>query len=456
MGKNDTFGGTVTFGGGGSFTFGGTYSTVNTATTTSTNASLDGTATSDTASISSFMSDSDRPRKVSTEPMDSCGNTISTIGEWRFPRRFCHKICESGWFAWVILLIILLNTVLLVIQTDSELSENYGFYLSIIDNVFLGIYTFEFILKLITYRTSFFKSGWNNFDAIIVVTSFLDWTQYFAISTISLDGFDPKIFRLLRVFKTVRALRALRALRTLSFLKNLQMIVSTIIKSISALGAISILVFIVIYIFAIIGRTLFAAYLPARFGSFGDAVMSLLQLITLDDWFDFVDDLRPYSGVAIPYLLAYILLQTFILINLFSAVIVDNLEASLQKMTAAREERKRKRRKKKLAKAATQRLKETEQHMTLSLGGSRASLSGSFGGSDLEATEKETADVTQRLEDTKAKITGEAAGITGPETPSKAAKKKMSIHDVEKEAEKELRKKEKLASSLGGTSSVSG
>ncbi|GKT14264.1 Cation channel sperm-associated protein 1 like protein, partial [Aduncisulcus paluster] len=86
----------------------------------------------------------------------------------------------------------------------------------------------------------------------------------------------------------------------------------------------------------------------------------------------------------------------------------------------------------------------------------RASLSGSFGGSDLEATEKETADVTQRLEDTKAKITGEAAGITGPETPSKAAKKKMSIHDVEKEAEKELRKKEKLASSLGGTSSVSG
>ena len=109
------------------------------------------------------------------------------------------------------LCIILLNTVAIALQTDAKttaeigtalvdrfkflISLRTGFYLSICDTVFLGIYLFELSLKVFAQRTDFFTKGWNWFgmcfvasfpshnrsfhttyllDLIIVLLSFLD------------------------------------------------------------------------------------------------------------------------------------------------------------------------------------------------------------------------------------------------------------------------------------------
>lgn len=141
-----------------------------------------------------------------------------------------------------------------------------------------------------------------------------------------------------------RAFRALRVLRTISFLENLQNVVNTLLKSIPAMGSITLLLVLVMYIFAIVGVHLYRDIYPERFGSIFIAIFSLFQLITLDDWFEFCDDVEDKDGgeSMVAYLMIFIILETFIFVNLFIAVIVNNLQAS-----QAQNSRKRKVKKKK-------------------------------------------------------------------------------------------------------------
>ena len=94
-------------------------------------------------------------------------------------------------------------------------------------------------------------------------------------------------------------------------------------------------------IFAIIGIAQYGEILPARFGNIWRALASLFQLITLDDWFTFYDEARSEDPNIIYFLIVYIIFETFILVNLFVAVIVSNLEESQKKNAKARRARKR-------------------------------------------------------------------------------------------------------------------
>eukprot|EP00002_Diphylleia_rotans_P007015 TRINITY_DN1649_c0_g1_i2.p1 TRINITY_DN1649_c0_g1~~TRINITY_DN1649_c0_g1_i2.p1 ORF type:complete len:289 (+),score=40.62 TRINITY_DN1649_c0_g1_i2:152-1018(+) len=204
------------------------------------------------------------------------------IMQWSPLRQYFLKIVESSKFNNTILFVIMLNTIIIAIQTDKATEIKAGWYLSFVDNIFLGIYFTELLIKAFVFRSNYFKSGWNTFDFVIVLTSFVDWLR-FGLATAA--SFNPKIFRLLRVFRAVRALRGLRALRAVSFLQSLQIIVSTLLKSIPALSSIVMLLFLILFIFAVIGRNLYGDVVPENFGSIWTALFSLFSVMTLDDWF---------------------------------------------------------------------------------------------------------------------------------------------------------------------------
>ena len=271
-------------------------------------------------------------------------------------RDYVFKLVTHSFFNNGILVVILINTFLIALQTESYFSLRFSWYFSFIDSVLLGIYMVELVLKLYALRYAFFKSGWNNFDAFIVGTSVVEYGSLYVFQYSS-STFDPKIFRLLRVFRAFRALRALRVLRTISFLKNLQVIVNTLLRSIPAMGSIILLLVLVLYIFAIMGVFFLGKVYPERFGNLGMAIFSLFQLITLDDWFAFYDTVAARTpdgraGWMLAYLTTFIVLETFIFINLFIAVIVNNMEVQQQMQHEARvlhggARRRRKRKKKK-------------------------------------------------------------------------------------------------------------
>ena len=60
---------------------------------------------------------------------------------------------------------------------------------------------------------------------------------------------------------------------------------TTCLQSVQSMGAITMLISLFLYMFAVIGRGLYAKVDPERFGNLGNAMLTLFQLLTLDDWF---------------------------------------------------------------------------------------------------------------------------------------------------------------------------
>ncbi|XP_064402554.1 cation channel sperm-associated protein 1-like [Halichondria panicea] len=241
-------------------------------------------------------------------------------------RKFCYALVESSWFSSTILVVILINTVFIGIQTSEEIVARSEWYLTLMDQLFLSVYIIELSLKLNAWRFLYFKTYWNVFDFTIVATSGVDFLIPLINQNIAI--FDTEAFNALRVFRALKALKALRVIRTIRFMKNLQVIVTTVLQSIPALGSIIIIISLVLYIFAVIGRGLYGGVDPDRFGNIAQACFTLFQLMTLDDWFVMYSNIRdnhPEHQHILAYLLLFILIETFIFINLFVAVIVDNL-----------------------------------------------------------------------------------------------------------------------------------
>lgn len=269
-------------------------------------------------------------------------NIKSNMGKWDTFRQDAFELTQTPAFNIIILLVILANSVTLAMQTSLSLTKTYGYYFDLLDSVFLGVYLYECILKLYAWRWEYFKSGWNCFDFFIVFSSVIAWILPEVINVSLGDSFDSKIFRLLRLFRAVRAIRSLRVIRTISFLRSLQVIVSTVIKSIPAVANIVMLIMLAMYIYAVIGTSSFREYDQRRFGSIGQTLFRLFQLLTFDSWTAFYHDNPDAPGIYF-FILTFIILENFILLNLLTAVIVNNLQSSRERsQRTAREEKRKK------------------------------------------------------------------------------------------------------------------
>ncbi|CAH1792478.1 unnamed protein product [Owenia fusiformis] len=254
-----------------------------------------------------------------------------------------YQLVESRFFSTFILGIIMLNTGILVAQTWEEVAVRCGWYFSALDNAFLGAYIMEFVLKVYAYRKLYFKDGWNILDFSIVIFNCIDFILPLVL--INVTGFNAAaLFRLLRIFKAIRAVRALRVLRTIRFLSNLQVIMATCLQSVQSMGAIIMLILLFMYIFAVVGRGLYGHLDPERFGNLGVAFFTLFQLMTLDDWFYIYSDVTnrdPNAVHIIFYLMLYIVMEYFIFLNLFVAVLVDNFQLTLEAANEAKKHKKK-------------------------------------------------------------------------------------------------------------------
>ncbi|KAL0216535.1 hypothetical protein P9112_008719 [Eukaryota sp. TZLM1-RC] len=284
---------------------------------------------------------------MSTSSVKSIRTDPRKYSQWSSFRRFCHQIVEHRHFSNIILLIIFLNTIIITLQTSIDQQIAFGFWFDLLDAIFLGIYLAEAFIKLYVWRGQYFSSGWNLFDFFIILVSVASWIQ---LGT-STEGTNLTILRLVRVFRAIRALRALRSARVVNFFSSLRIMVSLVLKSLPALGSIAFLLGILLFIFAIIGTELYRDIQPFGFGSLGATAFTLFQFLTLDDWFEHYEEVQDEDtrGMVI-FCILFILVETFVLINLFVAVIVNNLEASQKVSAIHRKKSKEKKRLKKLRK----------------------------------------------------------------------------------------------------------
>lgn len=144
------------------------------------------------------------------------------LAQWSSRRHQLAGVVESKWFDSCIGLVIVINSIVLVMETDERAScedpESLAcaekiFVYAVLNTAFLIIYSVELTLKLWIYRRSFWQSQWNLFDFAIVVLSWLSEVLGGVLPAISV----ARIFRAVRLAKVFRVLMVYKELYLIIF-----------------------------------------------------------------------------------------------------------------------------------------------------------------------------------------------------------------------------------------------
>ena len=176
-------------------------------------------------------------------------------------KRKLKKLVEGRSFDLMIMSLILFNAVILGLLSIPEMSIYEGI-LFLLDRLCLAIFIAEILMKICAYGRSFFRSGWNLFDFIIIALSALPLTSYFI------------------ALRTFRLFLLLRYANRCARLKQVLGIFLGLLPSFAAMLAVLIVFF---YVFAIIAVSLFGGIF-IEFSSLGSSLFALLQVFTLDGW----------------------------------------------------------------------------------------------------------------------------------------------------------------------------
>ena len=232
-------------------------------------------------------------------------------------------VVASKTFDWVITGVILLQAIVLALEAtpqmhsfgrEGELLEARIF--SLTQALVVTVFIIEASLRL-TARypkpLSYFRDGWNCFDFAIIILSLMPFTGGF--STVA------RLVRLLRITRLITKSTELRA------------IVSTLVRSIPSIFNILILLSILFFIYAIVGYHLFSNVDPQHWSSFPTSATTLFQIITLEGWVDVMEPIVSNLGpIYWLYFASFILVGTFIVINLFISVIVRKSEEAYEQV----------------------------------------------------------------------------------------------------------------------------
>lgn len=203
--------------------------------------------------------------------------------------------------------LIVLNAILVGIETYPSIYEPHVKLFTLVDHILLAVFTFEIILKLIAYKGTYFRSGWNVLDLIIVALSLIFISTHFV--------------------SVLRIIRVLRVLRTLSAFPSLRRLVNALFLSVPAMGSTLLLMVILFYIYGIIGTSFFGGIAPDYFGSFQISILALFQIFTLEAWASEI--FRPIfleMPLSWLYFVTFILISVFIVSNLFFGELVNNAQ----------------------------------------------------------------------------------------------------------------------------------
>jgi len=224
-----------------------------------------------------------------------------------------------------IIALILINAVLLGLETWPPAMLAAGDLIIALDQAILAVFVIEIALRLYVHRAAFWRDPWSLFDFAVVAIALLPATGQLAV---------------------LRALRVLRVLRLLTMVPSMRRVVGALLAAIPGLGSIALVLLIIYYVFAVIATNLFAATHPEWFGHLGRSLYTLFQVMTLESWSMGIS--RPvmeHFPYAWAFFIPFILVATFTMLNLFIAIIVNAMQtfneteqqAAVQAMEAARE-----------------------------------------------------------------------------------------------------------------------
>ncbi|XP_057346132.1 voltage-dependent P/Q-type calcium channel subunit alpha-1A isoform X1 [Manis pentadactyla] len=248
-------------------------------------------------------------------------------------------------FEYTIMAMIALNTVVLMMKFYGA-SVAYENALRVFNIVFTSLFSLECLLKVMAFGIlNYFRDAWNIFDFVTVLGSITD---------ILVTEFGNNFINLsfLRLFRAARLIKLLRQGYTIRIL------LWTFVQSFKALPYVCLLIAMLFFIYAIIGMQVFGNIgidvededsdedefqitEHNNFRTFFQALMLLFRSATGEAWHNIMlsclsgKPCDKNSGILTPecgnefayfYFVSFIFLCSFLMLNLFVAVIMDNFE----------------------------------------------------------------------------------------------------------------------------------
>jgi voltage-gated sodium channel len=244
----------------------------------------------------------ENPRPPAIRP----GAQTNHLLEHRHVTAFLARILADSRTEKLIIALILINAVTLGLETSPALMAAIGPVLHVIDKSLLAVFVLELAAKLVVHRLSFFKDPWNIFDFVVV-----------AIALVPASG----------PLSVLRALRVLRVLRLVTVVPSLKRVVNALLGALPGMGSIILLLGLIFYVGSVMSTKLFGASFPEQFGTLWGSAYTLFQVMTLEGWSDGV--VRPIMAqypYAWVFFIPFILLTSFMALNLFIGVVVQAMQ----------------------------------------------------------------------------------------------------------------------------------
>ena len=213
-----------------------------------------------------------------------------------------NRIFQNG-----IMVLIVVNAVMLGLETSATVTAWAGPFLTVFDQIVIAVFCVEILLRLYAHRLAFFRDPWSVFDFVVVAITLMPASESLSV---------------------LRALRILRVLRLVSAVPRLRRVVAALLRAVPGVASISALLLLVFYVFAVIATKLFSREFPDWFGTIGESMYSLFQIMTLESWS--MGIVRPVMEVypwAWAVFVTFIVLSSFTVLNLFIAIIIDSMQS---------------------------------------------------------------------------------------------------------------------------------
>jgi voltage-gated sodium channel len=259
-------------------------------------------------------------------------------------RLIARRIVDSKWFTLVIMFLIILNGLLIGVQTY----DNAPSFIRVVQLSILFIFFLEIIIRWTGRRTTeeYVGDWWNWFDIFILMLGVIP-----EVADILLDNSSQEQQN---IMSTLRILRVVQLTRSIRAIGELQLLIGVLIKSIRSLSYIAVLFLLIMYIYAIIGVTLFknpeyntsehiklTISNPDPYGDLGEAFFTLFRILTGEDWTDLRYNLLSNEEIkgSVPvasntvitfYHVSWMIIAAYLLINLVIGAIVNNFQIVLE------------------------------------------------------------------------------------------------------------------------------
>lgn len=223
-------------------------------------------------------------------------------------RDLVKQLVESAAFQNTIIGVIVVNAIVLGVATIDGLDPGVATALHAMDRGMLAVFVVELALRLYAHGLRFFRDPWSVFDLLVVAIALVPATGALSI---------------------LRSLRIIRALRLVTAVPGMRRVIRGLLSALPSMVSIIVLLLLVLYVGAVLATELYGDA-EEHFGNVGQSLFTLFQVMTGEAWPDVARDVLENHPEAWIFFVLYILVSTFIVLNLFTAVVVSGMEPERQ------------------------------------------------------------------------------------------------------------------------------